>query len=153
MPGLLSLRAATVDWFGFRWERGVLRCFEWNGKWLGKLPSPKPRRGGMFIVNRASMIFFVFQRRASCRIRPNRGADTPLACGHAICGPAAPLKNKSKGARRGSINMPPLPGFELDTGSQGRKVIPLKTAKDRTRKLTGVQMGSYFSCTGAAASI
>src|SRR6266567_2272918 len=27
--------------------------------------------------------------------------------------------------------MPPLPGFDLDGGSEGRKVIPLKTAKNR----------------------
>src|SRR6266404_1814952 len=38
----------------------VLRCFEWNGKWLGRLPGPKPRRGGMFIVNRALNDPFLF---------------------------------------------------------------------------------------------
>ncbi len=36
------------------------------------------------------------------------------------------------GARRGSIDMPPLPGFDLDGGSEGRKVIPLKTAKNQS---------------------
>src|SRR6266566_169735 len=43
-------------------------------------------------------------------------------------------KQKQGGARRGSIDMPPLPGFDLDGGSEGRKVIPLKTAKNRRRR-------------------
>src|SRR6266566_4041038 len=42
-------------------------------------------------------------------------------------------KQKQGGARRGSIDMPPLPGFDLDGGSEGRKVIPLKTAKNQFR--------------------